>query len=766
MASRPWIDPQEVVIPKEFQDAFYKQPFLANLLVQRGIKELAAAKSFLSPDQYQSPPIDDFPDIGKAAERILRAVEKKERICIWGDFDVDGQTSTTLLVQALQELGANVIFYIPDRNLESHGVQLESLKNQIQRGIDLIISCDTGITAHQSVNYTNEQRIDFIITDHHELPEALPEAYAIVNPHLLPPGHPCSSLAGVGVAYKLVEKLYSTLGLDSNLTKFLDLVAIGLVADVAELTGETRYLVQVGLKVLRETSRIGLQTLFYYADLTAAGINEEHIGFIIAPRLNALGRLANATNSIEFLTTHDKARAKQLAMELEALNAQRQHMTDQVFHSAISQIEQDRSLSEGPVLVLSHPTWPAGIIGIVASRLVEFYGKPVILIASPLGEPARGSARSVKNIHITQAISKSQDLLLIFGGHSMAAGFSLLPENIAQFRRRINGFVANQIPDSNRLEPLQIAAILPLSDLSFDFAAIVEKFAPFGAGNPPFIFASKGLRITKKRLIGRKKEHLQIAVSDPQGNEKQVLFWNGAENELPEGVFDLAYTIRTTSYRGQKELQLEGIAFKQGEGSHLPEKRNIQWIDYRTALYPIQQLKTLVAQHKNLLIWAEADQLQIETKNRLQITPISNLVIWTCPPNRKVLADLIETASPEQVFLFSHNPSMDNLDNFIKRLVGLVKFSETKSDGITKIEELAAACCQTNTAVILGLKYLMQRGFLSYQIIDGERVVVKIEKKGLSQLTGQAYSLLQAQLGESAAFRKYYQTTSIDDLIR
>ena len=289
-----------------------------------------------------------------------------------------------------------------------------------------------------------------VITDHHELPERLPDAVAVVDPRRLPEDHPLHHLPGVGVAYKLAEALYAQAGRSEDAEPLLDLVALGIVADVATQVGDTRYLLQRGLEVLRRTERLGLRELMATAGLDPAGLSEEHIGFILGPRLNAVGRLADARAGVELLTTTDLSRARILANHLETLNAKRRLQTSQVYEAAVSQIQRDPMLLQDAALVLSHPTWPAGIIGIVASRLVEEYGRPVVLLSTPPDGTARGSARSVDGCNITEAIASQSELLTSYGGHPMAAGLALAPENIPAFRRGLARAVAAMIGDTPR----------------------------------------------------------------------------------------------------------------------------------------------------------------------------------------------------------------------------------------------------------------------------------------------------------------------------
>jgi single-stranded-DNA-specific exonuclease len=486
-----WLDPQPVdaspLAPLDLP------PLLAQTLVRRGIHTLDSARAFLHPDAVPSTP---FPGIEKAVDLINLAIRNEERICVWGDFDVDGQTSTALLVQTLRALGADVVYYIPIRGKESHGLHIETLAPIIDNGAKLILTCDTGVTAHKAIDYCNSRSVDVVVTDHHDPGETLPNAKAIINPKLLPEDHTLRNLAGVGVAYKLAEELLdrgrwiedrslsTVYGLRYS-EELLDLVALGLIADVALLQGETRSLAQKGIQALRTTDRLGLKVLAELSSTNLETLTEETIGFTFAPRLNALGRLSDANPAVELLLTDDPARARVLAAQIEGLNAQRRLLTGQVTEAAEAQLRENPDLLTEPAIVLSHPNWPGGVVGIVANRLVDRYHKPALLLTEGEDGILRGSARSVEGLHITEAITANRDLLLNFGGHPMAAGVSLQKDNLTAFRRGLGKAIEKQLGEIVREEPtLQIDAWLDLDEVDLELADAIEMLAPFGAGTP------------------------------------------------------------------------------------------------------------------------------------------------------------------------------------------------------------------------------------------------------------------------------------------
>jgi single-stranded-DNA-specific exonuclease len=624
MIMREWLDPPDFEPTDELAQELGLSRWIAGVLARRGIKELKSARGFLDPNAYTPARPSELPGVDSAADRLQHAIGQGEHILVWGDFDVDGQTATALFVEGLRELGGVVSYHIPIRAQESHGVSLPVLRQYLDGANppNVVLTCDTGIAAFDAAEYARRKHVDLLITDHHELPRQpdgdawrLPSAEWIVTPRFLASNHPLATLPGVGVAYKLIEALFTQTGRAEMAGKFLDLVALGIVADVAYQIGDARYLLQRGLEILQSQPRPGLQAIYERADLNPRGLSEEHIGFVLAPRLNALGRLGDANPAVELLTTSDRSVARLITLQLEALNARRQLLTSQVLRGALAQLQQNRALLDEPALVLANPAWEAGVIGIVASRLVELYGKPVVMITSPPGGPGRGSARSVEGVDITRAIASQADLLLGFGGHAMAAGFSIPEENIADFHRGINRAVAAAaltIP----LEPppLQIDAYLPWENISLDTVTEIERLAPFGPGNPPLTLASRDLRLVSQAVLGREQEHLMLTVEDASGLSRRVIWWGGANlleaGGMPQGTFDLAYRVRSRTYRGVDDLQLEFVGFRPVPGMIEVTEYHPVVEDYRLEANPLDILLHLLAQllDGETFVWAEGMQ--------------------------------------------------------------------------------------------------------------------------------------------------------------
>jgi single-stranded-DNA-specific exonuclease len=788
--TKTWIEPEEISPPPTLIEVVGGHPLVAETLARRGITDPGEAGAFLDPALYTPSPAAELPGLSRCADRIEKAIHDQETILVWGDFDVDGQTSTTLLVEALHNLGASVVYHIPNRAAEGHGIRVQTLADLLSPSPPfpnpyppvepayvspaLLLTCDTGISEHEGLAYAQSQEMDVVITDHHELPECLPEVYATVNPHLLQNGHPLGSLPGVGVAYKLVEELYNRRGDTAGTNQYLDLVALGIVADVAEQTGDTRYLLQQGLKQLHNTHRLGLRALYESAQINPERLDEGQIGFGIGPRLNALGRLSDANSIVEFFTTDNPGTAQTHALRLEGLNQERRMLTDQVYGGALAQIERDPTLLDFSALVLAHPGWPNGVIGIVASRLVDKYGLPTILFNIQEDGSAHGSARSIPGVHITEAITAQSDLLTRFGGHAGAAGMSLPAEHLSEFRTRLSRTIRGLPAEIDLTPRLQIDAFLPLGVLSLDLVDDLERLAPFGAGNPSLNLATREVKLVSLRKIGRGLEHLRLVVEDRAGNHQDVLWWR-ADGELQPEVgttFDLAYKAESNTFRGERRLQLIWVDFRSSQTfieDVEKDKTAFEVIDFRSKPNPGHLANTIRAED-GVQFWAEGEaHTQLNGSHRHQLTPGKSLVVWSAPPNQVVFLDVIKMVKPEILYLFAVSPTMDSPKPFLERLSGLVKNVINNRKGSIHIDELAAAMAHSTRCVRVGLAWLTAGGNIKVDEVEDERGWVLhlaqgdgFEKGGLTEIT----AALKGLLDEASAYRKYFTTASVDSLIQ
>ena len=730
---------------------------VAQGLINRGISTVGAALPFLEPDRYQASSASELGGIEAATSRIQRAIDHREQICVWGDFDLDGQTATAVLFSTLQELEAHVTFYVPHRATESHGLSSEGVKRIASQGATLIITCDTGIRDHEAIQIADELGVDVIITDHHDPPAELPRAIACLNPKLLPGEHPLRDLPGVGAAFVLAWALLDATGQPQLPRRYLDLVALGIVADLAQLRKDTRYYLQLGLEVLRRTSRPGLQALMQLAGLTPEGINEGDIGFTIAPRLNSLGRLGDANRAVEFLTTEDADFAMAMAEELEGLNARRRLLTDQVYQAAESRLDH---ASDAPAIILEHREWPDGVIGLVAGRLADEYGRPAVLITVGDDGLGRASARSVPGIDITSALEANGSLLERFGGHPMAGGFAIKSESIAEFKAALN----RTLLDARPIAPsLRIDGEVELRELTVDFVRDLERLAPFGPGNPSFVLVANAVTVRGVRSFGRNSDHLRLKVADRHSSVAEVIWWRGARETMPDGRFDLAFGPRSHYYKGELGIQLEWIdARQEPEPTQIALTATVpNLVDLREVSNPLAAVREIGSAQ----IWSEAIEAdEIEVHNRWDLIPDSRLAIWSTPPGPGELRAAVRKVRPATIYIFRRSQN-ELLAEWLERLIGLAKFAIRQRDGAFDVRLAAAALGHREMTIEAGLNWLEQEGVISIERTEGHRWKLDAGAESTTRL-GAPPEALQGLLRETAAFRSYWGEADIDSLRR
>ena len=763
---KKWIEPEKVNVSEDYLYAIGGHRLVLEILQRRGLGDIDKARAFIDTDYYEPSGPGEIPGMDKAGDRVEEAIAKQEKICVWGDFDVDGQTATTLLYSAILNLGANIMYYIPVRHSESHGMNIPGLKTLIDDGVELVITCDTGITAHREIEYARNNGLDIVITDHHDIPLVLPDACAIVNPKMLPLDHPLKDLPGVGCAYKLAEELYIRAGREKELKEFHDLVALGIISDIANQAKDTRYLLQKGLKTLRKTKRLGLKSIMEIAGLKPKHLSEEHIGFIIGPRLNSLGRLGDANQGVNFLMTKDKSFARTMALELEKLNEKRKLLCNQVLEGALEQIKEKPHLLNYSALVLSSQSWPVGVIGIVANRLVEMYNKPTVLIALPPGEPGRGSARSVKGCNISSAIMTHKEKLLDFGGHPMAAGLTIEAHIISEFRRLLSHTVTEMAEIKDKKE-IHIDGYTTFSHLTIDLFDDLQRLSPFGPGNALPVLVTREVTIKSCNRIGQKGDHLQLTVEDSYGTGQRVVWWQGASQRLPEGKFDLAYHLRATNYMGHRSIQLEWVDAREIKKNNILSKpRELKIIDYRKEKNDQRILKKLRLL-RNVQIWHEGQgRRDAYRKDRYGLVSGDSLVVWTIPPGPEVLRYALEKVSPSKVYLVGRDPEADHLEAFLRCLLSMCKYSLKYEKGLVSIKKMAGATAQNENTVKKGLDWLVARGYITASRINKSDLIIRNGNHRVSKYLEQITGKLRELLEETAGYRFHFFNADKNRLIK
>ncbi len=549
-------------------------PVVAQLLLNREISEPETAKRFLDASLTQLHAPMALPGVPEAAARIWTAIQGKEKICIFGDYDADGVTGTAVLISLIERLGGSSEFYIPHRLEEGYGLNAEALQSRKANGVSLVVTVDCGITAVDEALEARRLGLDLIVTDHHEPKDTLPDALAIVHPRKPGSDYPFAGLSGSGVAFKLawaIAQLAS--GSDKvtpELREFLQdavgIAALGLVADVVPLREENRIFVRYGLNRLAANPPLGLKALIDIAEVKRDKILAEDVSFRIAPRLNAAGRLGCAMLVVELLTTRNPARARELAMALDGFNSQRQLLERRITAQAKELVEES-GWHDSAAIVLGSPEWHAGVVGIVASRLVEHYGRPVILIALKAGdELSTGSGRSLPGFELHTALKSCESLLASYGGHAMAAGVRLLPSNLEAFRARLCEVATKTYQGAAPTPQLLLDAEVPLSSMSLNLLRDLDRLEPYGCENPRPRFQATRVTVDGiPKKVGQGERHVSLRLRQGNTSLRAIAFGQGERfDELaePGAEFVIAFTPRLNEWQGYKSVQIEVVDFR------------------------------------------------------------------------------------------------------------------------------------------------------------------------------------------------------------
>lgn len=684
---------------------------LARLLVQRGINNVKKIKEFLTPSSMKITSPFVFTDMEKAAERIFSAIETQEKIIIYGDFDADGVTSTSLLYKTLSHLNANVEFYIPNRENENHGLNSKALVKLIAKHkAKLIITVDCGISDVEQVNFANGFKVDVIITDHHEAPEVLPEAFAIINPKAfnslkkdlsVDEIESLNQLAGVGVAFKLACALLEKKQDYDFANELLPLVAVGTVADVVPILYENRCFVEAGIKLIEQDTHYGLSKLLSVGGYDIKnGITSENIAFGVAPRINAAGRLDTVDNAIKLLISDNKAEIDLCAQELDNLNRIRQDLCDNMYNEAIEML-QNEPPSES--IILYKEGWHIGIIGIVASKLVEKFYKPVFLMTKDENTGfIRCSSRSIPEIHLRDAIAENENLLEYFGGHSQAAGLVFDPKksSFETVKQALNETIKIQL-DGRKLVPCIEADLeIDSSFISADLIDTISRLEPFGEGNKNPLFITKNLILNNVRTMGQKNNHLKIFCENEQNKPFECVFWNHSELNIPQGkTFDVVFYPKLNVFNGITTIQLDVQDIK-SEFEIKETASDFKFYDHRKKTNIFQQIcdyltttkvsTEIFSQNKTI-----SDNLKHYNKiaeiirGRKTLSQCSQVMFFDYPASEAIMQEVIKKTGAKVLHFMNYNNKNIDPQELIKNISGMLKYVSNAKDGEVVLSDIS-----------------------------------------------------------------------------
>ena len=735
-----------------------EKSLIKRLLFSRGIKTEEGMKEFLNPLEFTPYSPDVFTDMAKAVERLSRAIDNQEKIVIYGDFDADGVTSTSLLYRTLTHLGANVNYFIPDREKEGHGFDTKALvKLMTALKPKLIISVDCGISDAEAVNFINSFKIDVIITDHHEAPEELPKAFAIINPkapYALDEKLSAkdilslTSLAGVGVAFKVATALLQHYGKTDFISSILPYAAVGTVADVVPLVGENRYIVTKGLNLIAQGKHYGLKRLLERAGYNIEkGLSAETIAFGVAPRINASGRLDTVEEAIKLLISDNPQEIEMAITNLEEFNRVRQNLCQEIFAEADEMVQKEGG--RNPAIVLFNSKWHVGIIGIVASKLVEKYYKPTFLMTySEETKQIKCSARSIEGVHLYEAISQIGDLLDGFGGHSLAAGLSFSPERVPFKQVKENLLkIVKEMTSGKDLKPfLNVDLELTPDDITVDLVEEISRMEPFGASNPSPVFALKNLKLKQKKLMGENKNHLRLIVQKGD-SEFNCVRWQMGDISLVNGdTLDVAFHPQINEFNGNVSVQLivDDIHSEYLKEETAEEQSHLKIYDHRKKTDILPQVNDYIGNTKqNIKIFAENRQilemlkpfknLSSKTFTRENVPQCDSVMFFDYPADRETFEMIVKDSCAASIHMMNYDIKYLDEKEFLKTFAGMLKFAGNNNGGHVQLGRCASYLGKSVRLVENLLNLFEECGFI--QIKERHPFEYVIDFKGIDDVS-------------------------------
>jgi len=664
-------------VPRELLKACRDNEILAKIFYNRGIRTVDELKRCTDYKNYTPYDVWEFQPMKKACDMIKASLDNKEKIAVYGDYDVDGITATSVLVLGLRNLNANVIYHVPDRFSEGYGMNTEVVEKLYDIGVKTIITCDCGISNFNEISRAKELGMKVILTDHHNIGESIPEADVVINYKLLPAGHPVRNISGCATAYFLIKALYEYLNKELN-DDYSDLVALSIISDVIPLKDESRFLFQKGFDELKSPRRLGLKALIELINIE--DISVEDIGFQITPRLNAVGRMDTARTGVELFITDNEAVARSLATEIDRFNTDRKNIQSEIYAEA-KEIAETRKKNK-KILVLFGENWHHGIIGIVAGRICEEYKKPCIILSRNESGDVVGSARSTEQLNIYETLTVFSNYLLKFGGHSQAAGLSLKYENLEKFTEELENYADIYLAEDYE-ETVLVDYVLPFNMISEELLEALALGEPYGEAFPAPKFVTPNVKILKETI--NKGTHHFMTLIDSTKREVGTTLWNYGDEVLLGKECTVIYDIYRDTYNGRNEIKIKigDILFENAEIS----ENKVKWVDERE-----RDISEIVKEYKGCEIFYEGPLMlkpDFPTITHKHDEKVSTLVLYSVPKSNRILNEMIENTCPDCVVLnYSYVPKYD-ISSFQKTFLGVVKNTLNNSGGKNHVKNLA-----------------------------------------------------------------------------
>jgi single-stranded-DNA-specific exonuclease len=733
---------------------------IAKIFFNRGYKDSRIIQQMLDEKLYIPTESNEFKDMDQVVKYIIDAFEKNKKICIYGDYDVDGVTSTVVLYECFSNYTKNLIYHVPDRFKEGYGMNKGVIENLAKEKVDLIVTCDCGISNVDEVKLAIDLGMEVIITDHHKVGDKLPEALYILNPNLLEPGHKASHISGCAMAYFVAKEIYLQKGDEHKEEALLDMVGLSLIADVVSLNGENRYLLKKSLKVIAETNRLGLIELFNIIEKEPRDVNEEDIGFGIAPRINAAGRMDSARLPVDLFLSKDLEFVKETAQQVDFLNKERKRIQEEMIIEALDYVEKRKK--NKTIIVVYNEYWHHGIIGIGAGKVCETYRKPTIFLSlKEDGETIVGSARSIEEINIYNLIKEVSEHLEKFGGHSQAAGLSLKKGNLRNFVNAIEEAAESKyfLNDEVTVEVDEEIDVSVINEETFDR---IQKAGPYGEGFEMPSFYTKKLYIVSDRKL--KNNHHIMVVADENDNRISAVKWFGLDEHLEGKTFDFIFRITKNTYKGNDEIRMsvEHMIKSSGEKTKLFKGAIIDETNTE-----IQELKSKYGDANFFYEGLPKKDLSSNTVNRMSIKANKTLVLLGIPQSIDLLKEAVAISNPKQLVISLKYNSDYNFKTYIMNFLGLVKHVISKEYGKSNLEVFSSILCVEETIILTTLKLMKAYGKLDYDILSDNYTFIVYNNKVLEKTnTVVLERSLKSALLEKEAYTKYIKKSRVKDFYK